>query len=163
MKLAIVGVGKLGLSLLEGILKRGVLPPEEIGLMDANLSRAAQLCEKHGTLHLKQNTLAGSTRVLVSVQPRVFPEISEWLAQPNTGYISTMAGVSTASLTRRLGTKRVVRVMPNLAAPSAKPRLPSRPPERRRTPETWISRAACSGRWVRSTSCRSTCSMPLPA
>ena len=116
MKLAIVGVGKLGLSLLEGILKRGVLPPGEIGLMDANLGRAAQLCEKYGTLHLKQNTLAGSTRVLVSVQPRVFPEISEWLAQPNTGYISTMAGVSTATLTRRLGTKRVVRVMPNLAA-----------------------------------------------
>ncbi len=84
MKLAIVGVGKLGLSLLEGILKRGVLPPSEIGLMDANTTRAAQLAEKYGTQHLKGNQLNGAGRVLVSVQPRVFPEIAEWLAQPST-------------------------------------------------------------------------------
>ncbi len=116
MKLAIVGVGKLGLSLLEGILKQGVLLPEEIGLLDAQVSRAAALAERYGTRHLTQSQLGAASRVLVSVQPRVFPEICEWLAQPNTGYISTMAGVSTATLTRRLGTRRVVRVMPNLAA-----------------------------------------------
>ncbi|MFC4456005.1 pyrroline-5-carboxylate reductase [Deinococcus sonorensis] len=116
MKLAIVGVGKLGLSLLEGILKRGVLSAQDIGLMDANEVRVAQLAEKFGVRTLRPGELARVSRVLISVQPRIFPEISEGLAQPNTGYISTMAGVSTTSLIRRLGTRRVVRVMPNLAA-----------------------------------------------
>ena len=116
MKLAIVGVGKLGLSLLEGILKRGVLGGRDIGLVDANRERAAETAGRLGTQLLGPGQLGGADRVLVSVQPRVFPEIAEWLAQPGTGYISTMAGVSTATLTRRLGTRRVVRVMPNLAA-----------------------------------------------
>ncbi|BDP41271.1 pyrroline-5-carboxylate reductase [Deinococcus aetherius] len=116
MRLAIVGVGKLGLALLEGVTSRGVLRPADIGLLDANASRAADLASRTGARLVTASDLAGAERILVSVQPRVFPEISEWLAQESAGYISTMAGVSTATLTRRLGTRRVVRVMPNLAA-----------------------------------------------
>ncbi|EYB68337.1 pyrroline-5-carboxylate reductase [Deinococcus phoenicis] len=116
MRLAIVGVGKLGLALLEGVTARGVMSAGEIGLLDANAGRAAELAERSGARVLTPPDLRAAERILVSVQPRVFPEISEWLAQENAGYISTMAGVSTATLTRRLGTKRVVRVMPNLAA-----------------------------------------------
>ncbi|GAA5512063.1 pyrroline-5-carboxylate reductase [Deinococcus carri] len=116
MRLAIVGVGKLGLALLEGVTSRGVMPAGEIGLFDANAARAADLAARTGARPLAAADLRYAERILVSVQPRVFPEISDWLAQENAGYISTMAGVSTASLTRRLGTKRVVRAMPNLAA-----------------------------------------------
>jgi pyrroline-5-carboxylate reductase len=116
MRLAIVGVGKLGLALLEGVTARGVMPAREIGLLDTNVVRAAELAARTGTRLVTQADLRYAERILVSVQPRVFPEISDWLAQENAGYISTMAGVSTAALTRRLGTKRVVRVMPNLAA-----------------------------------------------
>lgn len=116
MQLAIVGVGKLGLALLEGVVRRGVIPAHEIGLLDANLSRAADLAGRTGTRQITAADLRHAGRILVSVQPRVFPEITDWLAQENVGYISTMAGVSTASLTRRLGTKRVVRAMPSLAA-----------------------------------------------
>ncbi|ADV68272.1 pyrroline-5-carboxylate reductase [Deinococcus maricopensis] len=116
MKLAIVGVGKLGLALLEGLVRRGVLAPEEIGLLDANTVRAAEIAAQFGARTLSESEVSRAARVVVSVQPRVFPQLIEWLAQPNTGYISTMAGVSVTTLTRRLGTKRVVRVMPNLAA-----------------------------------------------
>jgi len=116
MKLAIVGVGKLGLALLTGVTSRGVIPAHEIGLFDANLARAAELAAQTGARQITAADLRHAGRILVSVQPRVFPEITDWLAQENVGYISTMAGVSTASLTRRLGTKRVVRAMPNLAA-----------------------------------------------
>jgi pyrroline-5-carboxylate reductase len=107
MRLAIVGVGKLGLALLEGVTARGVMPAREIGLLDTNVVRAAELAARTGTRLVTQADLRYAERILVSVQPRVFPEISDWLAQENAGYISTMAGV---------GTKRVVRVMPNLAA-----------------------------------------------
>ena len=116
MKLAIVGVGKLGLALLEGLVRRGVLQPEEIGLLDANTVRAAEIAARFGARTMTESEVARAERVVVSVQPRVFPQLIEWLAQPNTGYISTMAGVNVNTLTRRLGTKRVVRVMPNLAA-----------------------------------------------
>lgn len=116
MELAIVGVGKLGLALLEGVTARGVIPAHEIGLLDANVARAEALAQKVGARVIRQPDLGQARRVLVSLQPRVFPEVTEWLAQENTGYISTMAGVSVNTLVRRLGTRRVVRVMPNLAA-----------------------------------------------
>jgi len=116
MRLAIVGVGKLGLALLEGVLSRGVMLPGDIGLLDRDAARVADLASRTGAHPIGEADLRYAERILVSVQPRVFPGISEGLAQENAGYISTMAGVSTATLTRRLGTQRVVRVMPNLAA-----------------------------------------------
>ncbi|GGM08238.1 pyrroline-5-carboxylate reductase [Deinococcus aerophilus] len=116
MELAIVGVGKLGLALLEGVTSRGVLPAGQIGLLDANRARVEELAARTGARVITQGDLGEAGRILVSLQPRVFPEVTEWLAQENAGYISTMAGVSVATLTRRLGTQRVVRVMPNLAA-----------------------------------------------
>ncbi|ACO46319.1 pyrroline-5-carboxylate reductase [Deinococcus deserti] len=116
MKVAIVGVGKLGLALLEGVTSRGVLQPSEIGLLDTNVPRLEEIAGRTGAQVITPDELAGAQRILISLQPRVFPEVSEWLAQENAGYISTMAGVSVATLSRRLGTKRVVRVMPNLAA-----------------------------------------------
>lgn len=116
MQLAIVGVGKLGLALLEGVTARGVIPASEIGLLDTNTSRVESLAERYGARMLRQQELGEAQRVLVSLQPRVFPEVTEWLAHEHVGYISTMAGVNVATLVRRLGTRRVVRVMPNLAA-----------------------------------------------
>lgn len=116
MKLVIVGVGKLGLALLEGVVARGVMPASEIGLLDLNTARSEEIAERTGARVVTTAQLPAAERILISLQPRVFPEAAEWLAQENTGYISTMAGVSAAALTRRLGTKRVVRVMPNLAA-----------------------------------------------
>lgn len=116
MKLAIVGVGKLGLSLLEGLLRRGVLPAQEIGVLDANTARIGPIAERHGVRVITPAELGRASRIAICLQPRVFPGSIDWLAQPNVGYLSTMAGVSTATLMRRLGTKRVVRAMPNLAA-----------------------------------------------
>ncbi|AFZ68877.1 pyrroline-5-carboxylate reductase [Deinococcus peraridilitoris] len=116
MKLAIVGVGKLGLSLLEGLTRRGVVQGSDIGLLDINAVRVQQLSERFGARVLTPGDLAQVGRIALCLQPRTFPGAVEWLAQPNTGYLSTMAGVSVATLSRRLGTRRVVRAMPSLAA-----------------------------------------------
>lgn len=117
MKLAIVGVGKLGLAILEGVTRRGLIEPADIGLMDTNRERIAGIAGRLGTPVLDMGDLGGAPTVLISLQPRVFPAASEWLSgATDTGFISTMAGVSLKTLTRRLGTERVVRVMPNLGA-----------------------------------------------
>ncbi len=116
MKLAIVGVGKLGLSLLEGVTRRSVLAPQDIGLIDIHTERTAEIAERTGAVLLDPAQLGRAERIVIALQPRAFPAAAEWLAQENAGYISTMAGVSLTALSRRLGTKRVVRVMPNLGA-----------------------------------------------
>jgi pyrroline-5-carboxylate reductase len=121
MKLAIVGVGKLGLAILEGVTRRGLLSPSEIGLMDTHTERVEKIADRLGTPVLPMGELGSAPTVLISLQPRVFPEASEWLSQAastgaGTGFISTMAGVSIKTLSKRLETSRVVRVMPNLGA-----------------------------------------------
>ena len=116
MQLAIVGVGKLGLSILKGVVAQGVVPAQEIGILELNVARAEEIAAETGARVIAKRDLRDAERVMVSVQPRTFPEIAPWLSQSDTGYLSLMAGVSTATLARRLGTQRVVRAMPNLAA-----------------------------------------------
>ena len=116
MQLAIVGVGKLGLSLLTGVVNKGVIAPNDIGILEANTERAQDIASRLGVRILTKEQLGQAGRILICVQPRMFSDIAPWLAQENVGYISTMAGVSAGTIGRRLGTRRVVRVMPNLAA-----------------------------------------------
>lgn len=115
MKLAIVGVGKMGRSILDGILRAGLFAPEDIGVLDTP-ERTSEVAGETGTRPLSLSDLRYAERVLLSVQPRDIAALAPQVAHPNVGYISIMAGVSTAILSRRLGTRRVVRCMPNLAA-----------------------------------------------
>jgi pyrroline-5-carboxylate reductase len=78
--------------------------------------RSRELAEAFGLRPLPLEELAQAERVLLAVQPRDFPPLAPLLAHPGVGYISIMAGVSTAVLARRLDNRRVVRTMPNLAA-----------------------------------------------
>ncbi|RDI94534.1 pyrroline-5-carboxylate reductase [Meiothermus sp. QL-1] len=115
MKLAIVGVGKMGRSILEGVLRSGMLPPGEIGVLDTP-ERTQEVAHQTGTRALQLPELRHCERVLICVQPRDITLLAPQIAHPNLGYISILAGISTAVLSRRLGTRRVVRSMPNLAA-----------------------------------------------
>lgn len=116
MKLAMVGVGKLGLALLQGVTSRAVISAQDIGLLDVNTSRTQQLAQQYGAHLINQSDLAQAERILICVQPRVFPEVAQWLSQYQVGYISTLAGVSLQTLSAQLNSQRVVRSMPNLAA-----------------------------------------------
>lgn len=115
MRLAIVGVGKMGRSILEGILKAKFLAPQEVGVVDVK-EYAQGVAAQYGVKVLTHSELRVAERVLISVQPKDLPTVAPQITHPNTGYISIMAGVSTRVLTERLGTRRVVRAMPNLAA-----------------------------------------------
>ncbi len=116
MKLGVVGVGKMGEAILEGVLGSRLLEHSEVGVIGGVSRRAAEVAEKHGVALLSKADLRSAERVLICVQPKVFPEICQWIAHPNAGFISIMAGVNLASLSRRIGSRRVVRVMPNLGA-----------------------------------------------
>ena len=116
MKLVIVGVGKMGGAVMEGVISKGLLKTSEIGIIDHNPTLVDKWVQKYGVKPMKMSELGQAERVLLALQPRHFLQLSDDLARPSVGYISTMAGISTTVLARRLGTKRVVRVMPNLGA-----------------------------------------------
>ena len=116
MRLAVVGLGKMGSSILEGVLDAGLLPPEEVGVLDATPELTRQKAARYGVVPLDEEALAGAERVLIAVKPQDFPRVAPRIAHANTGYLSIMAGVSTRVLAERLGNRRVVRAMPNLAA-----------------------------------------------
>ncbi len=116
MKLAIVGLGKMGSSILEGVLDAGLLSPEEVGVLDASPELTERKAARYGVRPLDLSALAEAERVLIAVKPQDFPVLAPRIAHADTGYLSIMAGVSTRVLAERLGNRRVVRAMPNLAA-----------------------------------------------
>ncbi len=116
MKLAIVGAGKMGEAILEGVLNAKLLPQDQVGVIGGASPRAAEVSNRFGVPLLSPSQLRQAERILVCVQPKVFASFAESLIQTNAGCISIMAGVPLASLARRLGTQRVVRAMPNLGA-----------------------------------------------
>ncbi|GEM86827.1 pyrroline-5-carboxylate reductase [Meiothermus granaticius NBRC 107808] len=105
----------MGRSILEGILRVGVLAKEEIGVYDTP-PRTAEIAQEYGVIALRLEDLRQAERVLIGVQPKDIAALAPQITHPNTGYLSIMAGISTAVLSRGLGTRRVVRAMPNLAA-----------------------------------------------
>lgn len=116
MRLVFLGLGKMGRSILRGVLEKGFLSPEEVGVLGRSPDRTQELARTFGLRGVGLEELSQAERLLIAVQPRDFPPLAPLIAHPMTGYISIMAGVSTALLSRRLGTRRVVRAMPNLAA-----------------------------------------------
>jgi pyrroline-5-carboxylate reductase len=116
VKLAIIGVGKMGESLLDGILKAGLLAADEVGVIGGRGKKAAEVAERYSVTLLDREACRDAERALVCVQPKQFAATAEWLSHPKMGYLSIMAGVPLASLAKRLGSRRIVRAMPNLAA-----------------------------------------------
>lgn len=116
MKLAVVGVGKLGGALLESLLEQSLFRPDEVGLIEHDLRRAQALSVRWGVKAIRLDELKDVERILLAVKPHQFPSIAPELIHPHVGYVSTMAGIDVKTLSRRLKTDRVVRVMPNLGA-----------------------------------------------
>jgi pyrroline-5-carboxylate reductase len=116
MKLAIVGAGKMGGAVLTGALKAGVLSAEDIGIYHPHAERRAELARYYGVSELDDDGIHHAERVLISVKPQYFDDVAPLVAQRNASYISLMAGVSAATIAKRVGSSRVVRAMPNLGA-----------------------------------------------
>ena len=116
MKLAIVGAGKMGGAVLTGALRAHILDAGDIGIYHPDEARRAALAERHGVTALTDDEIHRAERVLIAVKPQRFDDVAPLIARRNASYISLMAGVSAATIARRVGSSRVVRAMPNLGA-----------------------------------------------
>ncbi len=117
MKLAFLGGGKMATAIARGLVQTGIVPPEDMTACDvsseagAAFTRATGVCCTEGP----GEAFTKADCVLLAVKPQKIDEAARSL--PGLGrdvlVISIAAGVPLSRLETCLGTRRVVRVMPN--------------------------------------------------
>ncbi len=121
-RVAILGGGKIGESLLSGLLSAGWRRPSEVTVTTRRQDRLDELAAAHGVTVTLSNAeaVAGAGLVVLAVKPQDFEallgEVGPLLA-PEQTVLSVAAAVPTAAIERHVGAGvPVVRAMPN--APS---------------------------------------------
>jgi pyrroline-5-carboxylate reductase len=121
-RVAILGAGTIGESLLRGLLSGGWRTPEEIVATVRDEERARELEERHGVRATLSNTeaVSGAALVVIAVKPQDFDtllgEIGGVLT-PDQTVLSVAAAIPTASIESKIAEGvPVVRSMPNRPA-----------------------------------------------
>ena len=121
-KVAILGAGRIGESLLSGLLSSGWRKPEEVVVTGRREERTVELAERYGVLATLANAEAveGAGLVVVSVKPQdielLLQEVSGKVTESQT-VLSVAAAIPTQAIERHLsGEIPVVRAMPNTPA-----------------------------------------------
>jgi pyrroline-5-carboxylate reductase len=120
-KIGVVGGGKMGGALIEGMISRGLVTASALTVADTDETRRGELARAYGVSVTADNREAvqGADLVILSVKPQSMAEVLAGLAGAASSalFISIAAGITTAFIEERLGESvRVVRVMPNLPA-----------------------------------------------
>jgi pyrroline-5-carboxylate reductase len=118
-KIAILGTGRIGESLIAGLLSSGWRKPEEIAATVRRAERVAELHERYGVAATLSNAaaVADAALVVVSVKPQdldgLLAEIGP-LVLPEQTVLSIAAAIPTTQIESRLSPGvPVVRAMPN--------------------------------------------------
>jgi pyrroline-5-carboxylate reductase len=121
-RVAILGAGTIGESLLSGLLSGGWRKPEEVVVTVRDEERASELAERHGVRATLSNTeaVAGAMLVVIAVKPQDFDtllgEIGGVLT-PEQTVLSVAAAIPTATIEAKVAPGvPVVRAMPNRPA-----------------------------------------------
>ncbi|NVK47009.1 MAG: pyrroline-5-carboxylate reductase [Rhodobacteraceae bacterium] len=120
MKLLFVGCGNMGGAIAAGALR--ALQNLELTVVDPNVIRARALLEEPESARFLADfsSLQGEAfdLTVLSVKPQQFTSLSsEAVAVVGSGAVaSIMAGVTIDTIEKTLGTKQIVRTMPNLPA-----------------------------------------------
>jgi pyrroline-5-carboxylate reductase len=121
-RVAILGAGTIGESLLRGLLSGGWREPSEIVATVHGEERAREVAERHGVHVTLSNAeaVAGAALVVIAVKPQDFDvllgEIGGVLS-PEQTVLSVAAAIPTAAIERRIAPGvPVVRAMPNRPA-----------------------------------------------
>src|SRR5438876_9494295 len=121
-KIAILGAGRIGESLLAGLLSSGWRKPGDIVVTLRREERLKEVAERHGVEATLSNpeAVANAGLVVIAVKPQDFDvllgEIGGLLT-PEQTVLSVAAAIPTAQIEARLAPEvPVVRSMPNAAA-----------------------------------------------
>ena len=123
LRLAFIGCGVMGESMVAGLLRENLVGPEAISASHPRANRREELAQKYGIQVFETNADAakaatGSSRsaTVICVKPqrlsRALDDLSGVL-HPDQLVISIVAGARIEHLAEELGTAKIVRAMPN--------------------------------------------------
>ncbi len=116
---ALIGAGKMGLALARGWIAAG-LPPAKLVLVDPQPLEPALAFAREQGVRLQPEIEGVEAAVLVlAVKPQIVGMVmaaARTAVGPETLVISIAAGIAMASIAAGLGTRRVIRTMPNTPA-----------------------------------------------
>lgn len=114
-----VGGGQMATALSSGAIAAGVVHPQHLIFAEPDARRREEIQKRFAdstTVADAGEMLADCDKVILAVKPHVLKQISSTLSskiKPAQLLVSIAAGISIDQLIQMLGTKNVVRVMPN--------------------------------------------------
>lgn len=119
--IAFIGSGVMAEAMIKGLLRQGLVAPEQIRASGPRPERGQQLFDRYGigTTTVNVEAASGADVVVLSVKPQVLCRVLQELAghvDPGSLALSIVAGARMATIQRMLDLPAVVRVMPNTPA-----------------------------------------------
>ncbi|MBK8393457.1 MAG: pyrroline-5-carboxylate reductase [Saprospiraceae bacterium] len=121
MKILIIGGGNMGLTFARSFLATHIVIAENMFILEKSIEKAEELKKQQiGSIHGEpDNYVSEADLIILAVKPQdsreLFARIKPFV-DPQQVVLSIMAGVKSEDIAESLGTKKVVRAMPNLPA-----------------------------------------------
>lgn len=120
-RIAFIGGGIMAEAMIKGLLRQGFVTPEQMVASGPRPERGQELFQRYAVGTTTDNVVAagGADIVVLSVKPQVLCRVLEELAghvHPEALVLSIVAGAQMGTIQQALGTRSVVRVMPNTPA-----------------------------------------------
>jgi len=124
IKIGLIGYGRMGSSLIDGIVRFGSIAPDFVLVYDTDPKRSALAKEKGLKIANSISEIVSCDVIILAVKPKDMPLLLKNLAWATRNllvqkplFISIAAGIQLSTLQSALGEdSRIVRAMPNLAA-----------------------------------------------
>ncbi len=115
-QLGVIGGGFMAHAILDGVLKKGVLRPEQIAVSEPALEKVSSLQEQGVTTTADNVFVAQNSKFLLfAVKPQTFALVAEQMKGVEIkNALSIMAGITKSVIKNALGVRKVARAMPNL-------------------------------------------------
>lgn len=117
-RIAFIGGGKMAEAFIAGLLRKQLCSPQYLVVSDPVTARRRHLAENLGVQVTESNVeaIAGARIVVLAIKPQVLDKVLDELAgrvDPETLVLSIVAGAKIGPISSALGTKAMVRIMPN--------------------------------------------------
>ena len=117
-KLGILGLGKMGSSILSGIINSNIYNKKEVLLYDINKQIKTKFINEGFSFSSNEEELFKNVEtVLIAIKPQMFNELLKFdFSNLNLVVISIAAGKTIKDLQKIFGNQKFIRVMPNTPA-----------------------------------------------
>ena len=119
MKIGFIGCGNMARAIINGIIQSNIYAPEQIYASAVHREKLNAFCSSTGICAAANETIAKEcSTVILAVKPQKFEEVLPAIKVhfADVLVISIAAGKTTEDIEKLIGTKRIIRIMPNLNA-----------------------------------------------